>query len=170
MITHDEARDMIAREIESFRLSDGDVAEIADEHTIERPWGWVFFYNSRQYRATGEFGFCLTGNAPYIVNRSDGSVEITGTARSIEHYIAEYETKIETQTEAWALQIDDDSSTDTLKSIRNTLGLNLSEIRAVRSCIPGTIRTGARSMLEPMCAALLESGISAKIIQNPDAG
>jgi len=65
------------------------------QHTIERPFGWVFFYTSRLYRETGEARYALAGNAPFIVNRRSGEVVITGTARPVEQYIAEYEARFD---------------------------------------------------------------------------
>lgn len=59
--------------------------------TIEKPWGWVFFYQSKAFVNSGDFRDMLCGNAPLIVNRSSGEVVLTGTAHDIEHYIKEYE-------------------------------------------------------------------------------
>lgn len=59
--------------------------------TIERPFGWVFFYDSKRHVETGDFRDALLGNAPLIVDRRDGSVHITGTANTVDYYIAEYE-------------------------------------------------------------------------------
>ena len=64
---------------------------LVDEHTIERAWGWFFFYNSKRYLETRDFLYALAGNAPYIVNRHTGELRPTGRARPIEDYIAEYE-------------------------------------------------------------------------------
>ena len=69
----------------------GDELVIIDDATIERPFGWVFFYQSKRYLESGEFEFCLAGNAPLIVDRRTGEVHVTGTARPIETYIAAYE-------------------------------------------------------------------------------
>ena len=66
----------------------------ADENTIEKEWGWVFFYTSDRYLKTGDFRYAVAGNAPYIVNRHTGEVRVTGTAQRIEHYIAEYEREL----------------------------------------------------------------------------
>lgn len=67
---------------------------IIDEYTIEKEWGWVFYYNSREFSETRDPMMGLVGNAPYIVNRHDGSLHATGTARSIEYYIEAYEREL----------------------------------------------------------------------------
>lgn len=74
-------------------LPDGDLLVLLLQHTIERPFGWVFFYTSRLYRETGESRYALAGNAPFIVDRRSGMVVTTGTAQPVEHYITEYEAR-----------------------------------------------------------------------------
>ena len=64
---------------------------IQDDHTIERDFGWVFFYNLKRFVETGDHTYALIGNAPIIVDRMDGSLHPTGTGRPIEEYIFEYE-------------------------------------------------------------------------------
>jgi Immunity protein 35 len=93
MLTLREARDAAMAEFAKLRTSSTDPIEavILDEHTIEKEWGWVFCWQSREFVESGDCGSPLVGNAPLIVNRFDGSVHPTGTARPIQDYIAEYE-------------------------------------------------------------------------------
>ena len=64
---------------------------VLENKTIEKDWGWVFFYQSKIYIESGNFLDMLGGNAPYIVDRFSGEITETGTAQDIEHYINEYE-------------------------------------------------------------------------------
>jgi hypothetical protein len=64
---------------------------IYDRGIIERPFGWVFHYNSRAFIETGDFHDDAIGNAPIIVDRTDGSVHLTGTAYPLEYYFEKYE-------------------------------------------------------------------------------
>lgn len=64
---------------------------VLESETIEKEWGWVFFYQNKKYLETGDFRDMLGGNAPYIVNRTSGKIIETGTAQPIEAYISEYE-------------------------------------------------------------------------------
>lgn len=64
--------------------------EIIDEFTIEADFGWVFFWQSRQYSRSGDPGDQLVGNAPLLVSRADGSLHETGTAEPIETYIENF--------------------------------------------------------------------------------
>jgi hypothetical protein len=68
--------------------------EVVDEQTIEKEWGWVFFYNTSEYLKSGKLNEGLLGNAPYIINRETGEITETGTAYDIEHYIKEYESNL----------------------------------------------------------------------------
>lgn len=62
-----------------------------DNATIERPFGWVFFYNSKLFIESGDIGDDAVGNAPIIVDRRDGSIHVTGTAGPLERYLDRYE-------------------------------------------------------------------------------
>lgn len=64
---------------------------ICDHLTRERPFGWVFFYQSAEYLQSKDPKHQLVGNAPLIVDRADGSVHLTGTLKPLDEYIAEYE-------------------------------------------------------------------------------
>ena len=63
---------------------------LIDEETIERDFGWVFFYCAKKYQETLEPKYMIGGNAPIIIDKSNGKITETGTAREIEYYIEEY--------------------------------------------------------------------------------
>lgn len=72
-------------------LPSDDELVLVDEATLERPWGWVFFYTSRKWAETGDLQYALAGNAPILVERTTGRLLTLGTARPVEDYIAAYE-------------------------------------------------------------------------------
>jgi hypothetical protein len=57
----------------------------------EFPVGWVFIWDLKRNLEATQIGDKVPGCAPILVNRSDGSVHFTGTARSIEEYVDRYE-------------------------------------------------------------------------------
>jgi hypothetical protein len=63
---------------------------LLNEETMERNFGWVFFYTSKRYLETQSIGDALAGNAPFVVMRGDGSIRLTGTAFPLEHYLREF--------------------------------------------------------------------------------
>ncbi len=91
-IDQDFARKLVATFIgEGRRNDDGFTPVILDKETIERDFGWVFFYQSQEFLDSGDERDQLAGNAPIIVDRRDGSTHTTGTAEPVETYIAAYE-------------------------------------------------------------------------------
>lgn len=97
MLSFKDAQQIALREIEKLNSNlYGDPKTVTDyillnDKYLPKPYGWVFFYNSKRYLETGDLSYALAGNAPFIVNRYDGSVTGTGTAYRLEHYLAEYE-------------------------------------------------------------------------------
>jgi hypothetical protein len=99
MITHKEARRLAAERIGEARLSPhGFTPLIIDDSTRETEFGWIFFYNAKEYLETGDFRFCLAGNAPLFVAKHDGAIYVTGTARPVEQYVEEIERHERTRT------------------------------------------------------------------------
>jgi len=62
------------------RATPGDEWIIVEAETIERDFGWVFFYNSKRFIETGDFIYRLAGNGPVIFNKHTGAVEFYGSA------------------------------------------------------------------------------------------
>ena len=87
-MTREEAQLLVARKLRE--MSDLDIV-VLDDATLERPWGWVFFYQSREFLETGEFSARLAGNGPIFVNRNTGELRHAGTALPVETYIEDYE-------------------------------------------------------------------------------
>ncbi len=63
---------------------------IEDQYTREEDFGWVFFYQSREYVETQVFSARLAGNGPIIITREDGSIHRFGSAHRPEQYISEF--------------------------------------------------------------------------------
>lgn len=58
--------------------------------TQDESFGWVFFYQAKEYMETGVLSSMLAGNAPFVVNRETGQVDVLGTAHPADVYINEY--------------------------------------------------------------------------------
>jgi hypothetical protein len=98
MLNREQARTLVVAELDQppkYRYpSDPTDLVIIDESTIEKDWGWVFFYTSDRYLKTKDIRYALAGNAPYTVNRHTGELRVTGIAHPIERYIEEYEREL----------------------------------------------------------------------------
>lgn len=94
MVTKDEARRLVEAKISTWRLvAPGAEIVIVDASTRETDFGWIFFYQSKEYLETGVLKYALAGNAPFIVDRDSGEIVETSTAYPIEHYIEEFENR-----------------------------------------------------------------------------
>jgi hypothetical protein len=69
-------------------------ARIVREATIAKPYGWIFFYQSKEFLDGGTISTALAGNAPIIVDRNTLELRLTGTARPLEEYLAKYEASL----------------------------------------------------------------------------
>lgn len=85
MVDEPEARRIAEEWIHRLPVEEDVV--IDESQTIEEPFGWVYFYNSRRYLETGNFRDQLIGNAPIVVDRSSGTIHETGTAKPLEEYL-----------------------------------------------------------------------------------
>jgi hypothetical protein len=60
MLTKEEARSLVVALLGGPQTyPDGEQLELVvlDEHTIEKDWGWVFFYSSKRYYETREIRY-----------------------------------------------------------------------------------------------------------------
>jgi hypothetical protein len=73
------------------RVRCGDGIQIIGDETIKKPYGWIFFYQSSAFLESGDHRHALAGNAPIIIDRIDGEVRVTGTAKPLSEYLAKYE-------------------------------------------------------------------------------
>jgi hypothetical protein len=91
MIALDTAKEMVIKEVNSAYSVPGDSLVLLEEFTIEKDYGWIFFYESQRWLTTGNFSDQVLGNAPILVEKQTGNLHYFGTAYSVEEYIREYE-------------------------------------------------------------------------------
>ncbi len=92
MLTYEQARELVVADLRNPAFA------ILDAETIELPWGWVFFYQSKRFIETGDIRDALAGNAPYLVNRLTGEFALTGTSVPVSILIENYERLLQTRT------------------------------------------------------------------------
>lgn len=91
MITRWEARSIAIHHLEEKEKMIGVKLILDEDETLEKDFGWVFFYNSKDYVENDDFSSMMVGHGPFIVCRGDGVIHQTGTAKSVEEYIEEFE-------------------------------------------------------------------------------
>ena len=78
----------------SFNLRKrGDSLVIVEHATIEKEYGWIFFYNSRKYLETKKERYQLYGGIGVVVEKADGCVHELGSAGGAEYQIELYEAR-----------------------------------------------------------------------------
>lgn len=88
MITIKTAETIANQHLDELQKSTGISLQITEIQ--EERFGWVFFYDSKEYMSTGSLSSMLAGNAPFIIDNQAGEVHTLGTAHPVEFYIQEY--------------------------------------------------------------------------------
>ncbi|QPJ63224.1 MAG: hypothetical protein G3M70_15620 [Candidatus Nitronauta litoralis] len=81
----------VANEYLSERYESHMPVTILSEYTIEKNYGWLFFYNTKKYLETKIFRDGLAGNGPLLVEKSNGKVTALGSYTSPEEIIKDFE-------------------------------------------------------------------------------
>jgi hypothetical protein len=89
-----EARSRAIRFLNDAVDQEAGAVDILDAATIERRYGWVFFYNSVRYLETGDPAFALAGNGPIVVLRKDGAVIPLGSAQPVDDALRDLEDRL----------------------------------------------------------------------------
>jgi len=71
-LTRDEALAIARRAVAAE--PNGDELVVLEDQTLERSFGWVFFYQTEPYLRTRDIRFMRPGIAPFVVDRFDGTV------------------------------------------------------------------------------------------------
>jgi hypothetical protein len=167
MLGHREARDRALAHMRSrpADLPPGDELVIVDDDTLEREWGWVFFFASRRWRDTGDPAFRSEGEGPLIVNRFDGSVHATGTDRPSEYFVTRYETEFRRNRDGWLLVLHDlDPRSPAIREVlQQILDLRGDEVAELNRRLPAVVMEGPRPELVRACQDLLTAGARAEV-------
>ena len=90
-MTKDEARQIALAHVKAIGRETLLELVILDAHTIEKSYGWVFFYDSQRHVQSGDFRDSIAGNAPILIMKADGKIRETGTAMPLEHYLKQFD-------------------------------------------------------------------------------
>ena len=93
MLTKSEAETLVREELRRMETPELPFA-IVESATLEKPFGWVFFYNSKRFIETQEIIYQLAGNGPIFVNKATGVVTVSGTNKPLRVLIEEYERQL----------------------------------------------------------------------------
>ena len=91
MIDRDAALAIARTYLGQSKMRDGTDLVVREDRTLEKPFGWVVFWDSRTFVETGDPQLAAIGNGPLIIDRVDGSVHPTGSTRPLERFFERYE-------------------------------------------------------------------------------
>ncbi len=89
MITKREAEQLALDFLQSLGTTD----ELAfyEEHCVEKPYGWILYYNTKQFIETGNILYALGGNGPLVVIAATREVIPVSTAGDTKEGIRDVE-------------------------------------------------------------------------------
>lgn len=88
MITLETAKSLANQHLLSLHQEECEQLTISNIQ-IE-PFGWIFFYQTKEFIETGSISSMLAGNSPFIINNDTGEIYTLGTAYPTDVYIKEY--------------------------------------------------------------------------------
>jgi hypothetical protein len=94
MLERTDALGLVSRKLAEM-APDGEQWVVVNDKTLDKPYGWIFFYNSKEFIETGHAPHRLAGNGPVIVNKFTGSIDFFGSAPPIDAILQNYERQIQ---------------------------------------------------------------------------
>jgi hypothetical protein len=92
MLNYEDARAIVAGQIKEGQANaDNLTLVIQDERTIEKVYGWMFFYTSKKWVETGNLIYRIAGNSPIIVDRITGKMTSYYSSVSVEDAFKRFE-------------------------------------------------------------------------------
>ena len=89
VLTKMQALEIAQAAIEKLKSSNPLV--IMEEKTVEKDFGWVFFYTTKKYLETHDKKYLVPGNSPLVVDRANGTTHFLSTSVPPNRAIDEYE-------------------------------------------------------------------------------
>ena len=86
MVSYEEAKAVALKQANKILnlTNERDEVILCESHTVERPEGWVFYYDSRGFLETGDVNSMLMGNAPIFVDRQNGEANVINGALPVD--------------------------------------------------------------------------------------
>jgi len=78
MIDRETAEKNARERLNDLDSDDSDEIVIIRHLTIEKEYGWIFFYDSKIHLETGDYRYSLVGGGPLLIEKSDGSFHYLG--------------------------------------------------------------------------------------------
>ena len=145
-------------------------AVILDDLTVERPWGWVFFYNNTIYARTRKTRDAWIGPGPIFFNRSTAEIRRFGSGGNLTHEIYDYEMELAANGGCWCIWLTSGQPrAETIVKLKTALGITTAEARKLVPRLPHCLFSGIRRELDWAAHCLTARGISVEIVLEESA-
>jgi len=94
MITQKQAKEKVLATLRNRGVGGVDGVVILESKTLEKRYGWAFFYNAKKFIETGDMLYSLVGGGPVMVLADTGAIHELGSARSPLEEIATFEKRL----------------------------------------------------------------------------
>lgn len=166
MLTIEQAKKIVSDRLERSGFSDDDSLIVLDDFTIEKPYGWIFFYDSKLYQETKETRYIIAGNSPIIVDKKTGEQTSYASAYGLERMLQEYED----EKNIWNLVLTESNliSNTKLIALKNKMNINLQDALKLRRNATFCIDSGSEFRLKIIQTELINLGIETKLLLSDD--
>jgi hypothetical protein len=86
-----QAKSIVQKKLDDMEAAGSIPLKILEDQTREYNFGWVFFYQCKDFDERVKTSPFLSGNAPFVVTKKDGIIHLTGTAEPLDFYLKEFE-------------------------------------------------------------------------------
>lgn len=94
-MNRDEAKAAVIEQLHGRGVGGADGIAIIESETIEKPYGWIFFYNSRRYVESGDLVYAFAGQGPVVVVADTREVIELGSAYPSQVAIQQLEDRLQ---------------------------------------------------------------------------
>ncbi|MDR6515206.1 hypothetical protein [Chryseobacterium camelliae] len=92
MLTEQQVIEIAKNYVKERKEKSGLDLVILDNEAIKKPYGIIFFYNTKKYNDNrNDDDNTLLGNAPFLVENKTGKIIIFGSSQGLDYYVEEYE-------------------------------------------------------------------------------
>ena len=122
---------------------------VFDDATIEKPWGWIFFYNNERYYRTRDPFDAHVGAGPLFFNSSTGDIRSFGSGCNVNQEIYDYEMDLASVGKYWTLWLTDDQErTAVILKIKQLFNLTTARARDYVPVLPLPFFYGIRRNMD----------------------
>lgn len=93
MTDKETAKTIVERYLNDKYKIQGGPLVVVDAATVSKPYGWVFFYSTKEWLETRDIKTMVVGNGPIVYDCRSGKIHQLGTATRPEEQIKEWESE-----------------------------------------------------------------------------